>query len=205
MKVGIAQLNPCVGDLEGNVAACVAAAEQAAAEGADLVVFPELVISGYPPRDILLDDGFVDAALAATDDLARRDFTIDAMAIALDDVTDKVLDADKIIDPFNGRDDLENGIVRTVNQTCFPSDAARLLRCVRLAAELEFTIDDDTSRLIRDDSHLIASVACERTREELLRLLALPKAGSWLAYLDDAGLLTALIPELEMSRGVDQP
>ena len=143
--------------------------------------------------------------MALDESLTSRETINTQLRQILDDATDKVLDTDKIIDPFNGLDDLGNRVVRTVNKTCFQSDAARLLRCVRIAAELEFTIDGDTSRLIRNDSRLIASVAGERTREELLRLLALPLASNWLAYLDNAGLLTALIPELEASRGVDQP
>jgi poly(A) polymerase len=140
-----------------------------------------------------------------TADLARRDFTIDAMAIKLDNTLEMALDADKIIDPFHGREDLEKDIVRMVSETCFQADAVRLIRAVRLAAELDFIIDDNTSRLINVDSHLITSVAGERVREELLRLLALPGASRWLGYLDDTGLLTTLIPELEAGRGVDQP
>lgn len=72
MRVGVAQVASVVGDLEGNVALLAAAAEKAAAEGAEVVVFPELAVTGYPPRDLLFDDGFVSAALDATADLARR-------------------------------------------------------------------------------------------------------------------------------------
>jgi poly(A) polymerase len=76
---------------------------------------------------------------------------------------------------------------------------------VRLAAELGFTIDAATESLIRVHGRLIAGVPGERVREELLRLLALPGAGPRLAYLDELGLLTALVPELAPARGVDQP
>ena len=138
-------------------------------------------------------------------DLARRDFTIDAMAIELGESIEDILGADRLIDPFNGRDDLRRSIVRTVSDTVFEADAARLIRAVRLAAELHFTIDGDTEALIRRDSQLITRVAGERIREELLRLLALPGAGKRLAYLDELGILTALIPELNPARGVDQP
>ena len=72
MKLGLAQINPTVGDLEGNVARCLWAIEGAAAQGADLVVLPEMAIPGYPPRDILHDASFVEATLEATQDLARR-------------------------------------------------------------------------------------------------------------------------------------
>jgi NAD+ synthase (glutamine-hydrolysing) len=72
MKVGLAQIDCWVGDLEGNVARCAAAAEQAATRGAELVVLPELAITGYPPRDLLFDDSFAAAAVEATSDLAAR-------------------------------------------------------------------------------------------------------------------------------------
>ena len=72
MKVGLAQIDCWVGDLEGNVARCVAAVGQAAAGGAELVVLPELAVTGYPPRDLLFDDSFVAATLEASADLADR-------------------------------------------------------------------------------------------------------------------------------------
>jgi len=136
-------------------------------------------------------------------DLAQRDFTIDAMALELgEEATFKL---SMLIDPFQGHEDLHQGIIRAVSRTGFQSDAARLLRAVRLAAEFGFSIDMDTEALIRQDCHLISGVAGERTREELLRLLTLPKAAEFLSYLENVGLLTAIIPELELARGVSQP
>ncbi len=72
MKVALAQINPCVGDLENNVERCWQAIQQARRHQADLVVLPEMVIPGYPPRDILFDPGFCQAVFEATADLARR-------------------------------------------------------------------------------------------------------------------------------------
>jgi NAD+ synthetase len=72
MRVALAQINPCVGDLEGNVARCLAAIETARRQDAALVVLPEMAIPGYPPRDILFDSSFVQAVGEATRDLARR-------------------------------------------------------------------------------------------------------------------------------------
>jgi len=152
-------------------------------------------------------------------DLAQRDFTIDAMAIDLGKIISHLLtpsevrELDKggkvplelLIDPFKGWDDLQRGVLRAVTETAFPSDAVRLLRAVRLAAELGFSIDRETETLIRRYSHLIASVAGERVREELLRLLAIPQAGQLLVYLNGLGLLTAMIPELAQVKGVEQP
>ena len=153
-------------------------------------------------------------------DLARRDFTIDAMAVDLrkivtqphlltlphlkkrDEVSPK---PPLLIDPLNGWNDLHQRVVRAVTKTAFELDAARLLRAVRLATELGFSIDNETEALIRKYSHLIADVAGERVREELLRLLAIPQAEQLLPYLDELGLLTAMIPELAQTKGVKQP
>jgi poly(A) polymerase len=138
-------------------------------------------------------------------DLARRDFTIDAMALEFNEGTAAGFDTGNLIDPFHGRDDLRRGVIRAVGTAIFASDAVRLLRAVRLAAEFGFNIDSATEDLIRHHHGLIADVPGERVREELLRLLALPGAGPRLAYLDELGLLTTLIPELAPARGVDQP
>lgn len=72
MRVALAQINPCVGDLVGNVERCLAAIEVACQQEADLVVLPEMVIPGYPPRDILFDPSFTEAVAEATRDLAQR-------------------------------------------------------------------------------------------------------------------------------------
>jgi len=137
-------------------------------------------------------------------DLARRDFTIDAMAIDLEQFIHQPQSPD-LIDPFQGFTDLRQGVIRAVTETTFSSDPVRLLRAVRLAAELGFNIDSETEALIRRDGQLIASVAGERVREELLRLLSMPRSGQLLAYLDELGLLAALIPELTQTKGVEQP
>jgi len=72
MKLGLAQINSTVGDLEGNVARCLNAIARADALGADLIVLPEMAVTGYPPRDILYDPTFIEATLAATCDLALK-------------------------------------------------------------------------------------------------------------------------------------
>lgn len=137
-------------------------------------------------------------------DLARRDFTINAMAMALDEFV-RNPGAAEIIDLFGGQQDLAQGILRAVSDIAFASDPVRLLRAVRLAAELGFTVNGETEALLRRDAHLIKDVPGERVREELLRLLAVPGSGQRLAYLDELGLLTELFPELRATRGVEQP
>jgi poly(A) polymerase len=155
-------------------------------------------------------------------DLARRDFTINAMAVELSQfitasTATKMSSRKsatpiaerrsplKLIDPFSGKEDLRDKIVRGVSEQIFEEDAARLLRAVRLAAELDFTIEPNTESLILRYSQAITEVPGERVREELLRLLALPRAAYYLRYLDKLGLLLALIPELAESKGVEQP
>jgi poly(A) polymerase len=155
-------------------------------------------------------------------DLARRDFTINAMALELSQFVAASTAAKmssrksanflteersplKLIDPFSGREDLRDKTVRVVSEQVFEADAARLLRAVRLAAELDFTIEPETESLIRRYSQAITEVPGERVREELLRLLAVPRASYYLRYLDTLGLLCALLPELAESKGVEQP
>ena len=155
-------------------------------------------------------------------DLARRDFTINAMALELSRFVAacKATPAKasktitrlaqrrpllKLIDPLSGREDLRNKTVRKVSEQIFENDPARLLRAVRLAAQLGFTIEPDTEALIRRDAPAVTKVPGERVREELLRLLALPRAAYYLGYLDNLGLLLALIPELAASKGTEQP
>ena len=135
-------------------------------------------------------------------DLSRRDFTIDAMAV---DLGQLAKDDVPLIDPFDGRADLKDRIIRAVAETAFKSDPARLLRAVRLAAELDFTIDRQTEAILKHHSRLIAEVAGERVREELLRLLAVPDSGRFLHYLDELGLLDAIFPEMAQAKGVGQP
>jgi len=137
-------------------------------------------------------------------DLARRDFTVDAMAIDLSKLLAGFQDV-QVIDPFGGRNDLERGVIRVVTGSALEADAARLLRAVRLSAELGFAIDRDTETQIKRHSVLIRDVAAERVREELLRILAISGDRELLSYLDRLGLLTAVMPELAQMKGVKQP
>jgi poly(A) polymerase len=135
-------------------------------------------------------------------DLSRRDFTIDAIAIY---PMEKLEDGIGVIDPNHGRDDLEKRIVRATAKPVFSEDPIRLLRAVRLAAQLNFRIEDSTEKMIRYDAGLINKSAGERIREELVLFLSIPGSGRFFEYLDKLGLLIALIPELEISRESEQP
>ncbi|MDI6857610.1 MAG: HD domain-containing protein [Dehalococcoidia bacterium] len=136
-------------------------------------------------------------------DLASRDFTIDAMALPLDATGKGSRDA--LIDPFGGRDDLDSGTIRAVGSTVFRDDGLRLLRAVRLAAELDFSIEPLTAALIERDASHLTDAARERQRDELVRTLLTPRSAAALRLADRLGLLDRLLPELGPARGVVQP
>lgn len=137
-------------------------------------------------------------------DLLRRDFTVDALALPLEcwDMSDWT---DCIIDPTGGRTDLGNCVIRAVTPQVFRDDPVRLLRAVRLSAQLGFRIDPETLELMAPDFHLVASLAGERVRNELLAILASENVKEHLRTMDDLGLLCAIIPELQAAKGVSQP
>ena len=120
------------------------------------------------------------------EDLARRDFTINAMAYSAEE---------GLIDPFGGRDDLAAHLVRAVGEPerRFEEDALRILRLYRFAARFGFTIDPATGAAARALGPHLDCVSAERIQEELLKLLAAPQPGS---YLEPA-VLAVVLPELE--------
>jgi poly(A) polymerase len=136
------------------------------------------------------------------EDLALRDFTMDAIAIDLREIADP---GAPLIDPFGGQRDLEAGVVRSISEEAFRRDPARLLRAPRLAAEFGFSLADETREQIKRHHLLITQVAGERVRDELCRLIAAPKAAKWLRLLDELGLLLAILPELSPTKGAEQP
>ena len=121
-------------------------------------------------------------------DLARRDFTINAMAYN---------DAEGLIDPFGGQQDLQQGILRAVGDpaTRFEEDALRILRLYRFAARFGFAIDPPTGQAARALCAHLDCVSVERIEEELSKLLAAPAPA---AYLDEK-ILKVIIPELSAS------
>ncbi|MBC2714310.1 MAG: CCA tRNA nucleotidyltransferase [Desulfobacteraceae bacterium] len=134
------------------------------------------------------------------EDLNKRDFTINAMAISLDNKND----SRKIIDPHNGIDDLNNKIIRMISSGNLRTDPIRLLRAYRIASLLNFTIDRKTSRAIKSASSLIYTSAGERIKDELLKLFNTPRSHHYLLMMNDTGLLTAVFPELSPLKGCSQ-
>jgi tRNA nucleotidyltransferase (CCA-adding enzyme) len=144
--------------------------------------------------------GFVtDATPQVTleEDLARRDFTINAMAMGDDGV---------LIDPYGGRRDLEAGILRHVT-AAFVEDPLRVLRAARFAARFGFTIAAETRALMREISLAgeLATLAAERVWQELRRALAEPHPELFFEVLRECGALAALLPEVDRLFGVPQP
>ena len=127
------------------------------------------------------------------EDLARRDFTINAMAYSAEE---------GLIDPFGGRDDLAAHLVRAVGEPerRFEEDALRILRLYRFAARFGFAIDPATSAAARALGPHLDCVSAERIQEELLKLLAAPRPGS---YLEPA-VLAVVLPELEPEKQPEQ-
>ena len=138
------------------------------------------------------------------DDLARRDFTIDAMAVPLAKWDSDPLD-EAVIDPLNGRHDLAARLVKAAGPEVFREDPGRLLRAVRLAGQLRSRLTPETARMVADNAHLVGQVSGERLRDEFLAILALDGARAFLEVLDRLDLLCRVIPELEATKGVDQP
>jgi len=148
---------------------------------------------------VILGDTYVDFAQlrgSLRDDLSTRDFTINAMA--------RQLGSHELTDPFHGQKHLQAKQVCAVADEIFQHDPVRLLRAVRIAAELNFTIGGHTEKLIRRDARLLAFASMERARDELCKILALPDPVTALRQMDDLGLLSALLPEVTALKGVTQ-
>jgi len=132
------------------------------------------------------------------DDLKRRDFTINALAFDLS--------KNKLIDLYKGQKDLENKIIRTVGkpEDRFREDALRLLRSVRLATELNFTISSETEKAIIKESKNLINISQERIRDEFVKILMSKLPMDGLIYSQKLGLLQYIIPELERGIGEGQ-
>ncbi len=143
------------------------------------------------------------------EDLARRDFTINAMALTQQPTTNN--QQPTIIDPFGGQEDLKNGIIRAVGNPDerFNEDALRMLRAARFAVELSsvkqsFTVGDQTQEAIQKNAGLLQAIAKERIRDELEKIIMSDKPDEGILLLRDLGLLKFIIPELEKGIGVAQ-
>ncbi|MFN8471918.1 MAG: HD domain-containing protein [Anaerolineae bacterium] len=158
-----------------------------------------------PTARVFLGEDQIDVAQWRGDsleaDLSLRDFTVNAMAVPLDEWPETV---PTILDPTDGRSDLAARLIRATSESSFRHDPARLLRAPRLAAQLDSRIEPHTEAWLRRDVPLLPRVSPERIRDELWRCLMLPGAASIMRCLDDLGLLPFVLPEVEALKGVTQ-
>ena len=136
-----------------------------------------------------------------SDDLKRRDFTVNAIAI---NVSNGVIK--DTVDLFGGIKDIKDKVIRTVGkpEERFEEDALRLIRAVRLSAELGFTINAETRSAIMAKSGLLSGVSCERVRDEFTKILLSDKPKEAIELLHNLSLLQYIVPELEKGIKVEQ-
>ena len=135
------------------------------------------------------------------DDLKRRDLTINAIAVSLSG--DAIKD---IIDLYAGFKDIKDKIVRTVGNPSdrFSEDALRTIRAIRLAVELDFTIEKETYKAIQSHKELIKAVSMERIRDEFTKIILSSNPKKGIEMLRETGLLQYIVPELETGIGIEQ-
>lgn len=151
------------------------------------------------------------------EDLARRDFTINAMALTIKGSTsstgntsttgEEMIEVEaEIIDPYGGRKDLENKLIRAVGNANerFGEDGLRMMRAIRLGASLGFGIETETLAAIKENSGLIREISWERIRDEILKIIASRYPADGIMLLYQTGLLQYILPELAAGVGVPQ-
>lgn len=133
------------------------------------------------------------------EDARRRDFTVNGLFY---DPFER-----KVIDYVGGKEDISRRLIRAIGdpETRFEEDKLRLLRAVRFAANLGFTIESKTWECIRRLAPKIRQVSAERIRDELIKTFTRPGAGGGLELLSTSGLLKEILPEMEAMKGVEQP
>ncbi|MCS7092994.1 MAG: HD domain-containing protein [Patescibacteria group bacterium] len=138
----------------------------------------------------------IEWAKTVEEDLKRRDFTINALAY----------DEEKIIDLFQGQDDLKNKLIRAIGDPDqkFQEDALRLIRAIRLAAQLGFLIEDKTRLSIEKNAQLITKISWERIRDEFLKILKTNHPAEGVLFLRNTKLLQYLLPELDVCFNIPQ-
>ena len=132
------------------------------------------------------------------EDLKRRDFTINAFAWDISQ--------NKLIDIFNGMEDIKNRIIRAIGNPDerFEEDALRMIRACRFASRLQFSIEENTLVSIKKLSHLIKNISAERIREELIKIMLTDKPSIAIEYMRKTNILEYILPELSNCYGVIQ-
>lgn len=145
-------------------------------------------------RNPIVEDGTLD------EDIARRDFTINALAISVNAGT-----FGDVVDNYDGLGDIERRIIRTPldPDITFSDDPLRMMRAVRFATQLDFRILPETFEAIRRNASRIEIITKERIKDELFKIMAAPKPSIGWKLLLDSGLLRFILPELVRMRGID--
>lgn len=140
------------------------------------------------------------------EDLSRRDFTMNAIAVNLESRIKNKESSTEYIDPYFGLKDIENKHIRTVGDADarFSEDALRLLRAIRFATQLNFKIEDETWKSILKNAQLILKISGERIRDELLKILSTENPYNGILLLDLSGILDIIFPELSRGKGLSQ-
>jgi tRNA nucleotidyltransferase/poly(A) polymerase len=135
-------------------------------------------------------------------DLEQRDFNINSMAVGLNSLMED--ETPEIIDPLQGRRDIEKKIIRVCKESSFDSDPLRILRGIRFAREFGFSIEMKTFELMKKKSMLIEQVSRERIIREFFSILDRPDLLKSIEELREAGIMNRLIPELEKMAFISQ-
>lgn len=145
-------------------------------------------------RKPIVEDGTLD------DDLDRRDFTINALAVCLNSAR-----YGELVDRFNGLLDLEDGIIATPldPDVTFSDDPLRMMRCIRFSTQLNFRIEDETEQALARNAERISIISQERIIDELNKIMLAPTPSIGLVELSRSGLLPLIFPELAALEGVE--
>ncbi len=140
------------------------------------------------------------------DDLKRRDFTINAIAVKLAEHKGHSRYKGHIVDLYKGQDDIRMRIIRAVGDPDerFKEDALRIMRAIRLSTELDFSIEKETSEAIKRNAKHLSGVSRERVRDEFARILMSDQPMNGIILLKEYGLLTIFLPELTETIGIKQ-
>lgn len=148
---------------------------------------------------------FRDGTSKIEDDLARRDFTINSMGVAIGPVSGGLLAPYPVIDPTGGAADLEAGLVRANGDFVFSADPLRMLRAYRFVAELDFRLDSAAEKAIVDQKSLLAGTASERISAEFDLIMASSRSAVAVEMMAASELLWEIFPELKSGKGMEQP